>query len=111
MRVRAPLSAAIATAIVLTGCSAMTGRPLNQTVSDVALTSQVKSRIAAAEGVGTLTRISVNSYDDWVTINGVVPDEATRRRVERIAGGVAGDNRVINQLAVEAPPAASAAIQ
>jgi osmotically-inducible protein OsmY len=109
MRLRRYLCAAIATALVLTGCGALTGKPFPQTVNDVALTTQVKSRLATIQGVGTLTSISVSTHDDWVTLRGVVSDEATRQRVLRAAGGVAGDNRVIDNLAVMQPPAASAA--
>jgi osmotically-inducible protein OsmY len=109
MRLRRYLSAAIASALVLTGCGALTGKPFPQAVSDVTLTTQVKSRLAAIQGVGSITSISVNTSDDWVTLRGVVADEATRQRVLRAAGAVAGDNRVIDNLSVRQPPSASAA--
>jgi osmotically-inducible protein OsmY len=89
----------------------LTGRPFPQTVSDVALTTQVKSRIATIEGAGTLAKISVSTDDDWVTLHGVVPDEDTRRRVLRTAGAVAGDNRLIDNLVVVQPPTPSVAQQ
>jgi osmotically-inducible protein OsmY len=103
--------AAVASAWLLAGCGVMMGRSLSQTANDISLTTQVKSRIAATEGVSTLRTIQVHTHDDWVTLSGTVPDEAARRRIAREVGGLAGDNRIINQLRIETPPASSAATQ
>jgi osmotically-inducible protein OsmY len=95
------LGAALVLVFSLEGCSAITGQSLPQMVSDATTTTQLKSRLAVTEGPGTVTRIRVTTYDDWVELNGTVADEAMRARIEREARRIAGDNRVVNNLAVE----------
>lgn len=94
------LGAASSLVLALQGCSEITGRSLPQMVSDVTLTTQLKSRLALTEGTGTLTRVHVRTYDDSVELSGVVANDAARQRIEREARRLAGDNRVVNNLAV-----------
>jgi osmotically-inducible protein OsmY len=98
----------LAATVSVGGCSMVSGRSTGQVVNDVSLTTQVKSRLAATEGLATLTRISVSTHDDWVTLEGTVADEATLRRIDRLVRGLAGDNRVVNHLQVEGAPSAAA---
>lgn len=93
--------------VTLSGCGYVTSRSAGQIVNDVALTTQVKSRLATTEGMGTLTRISVDTQDDWVTLTGEVPDDETWKRIDRMVRQIAGDNRVHNQLTVEGRTQAS----
>ncbi len=109
MRVRHVLAVALVSALAGQGCTAITGRSLQQIVTDTALTTQVKSRLAATEGFATLRSVDVNTWEDVVELRGIVADEATRDRMEREARRFAGDNRVVNNLEVanQAPAAAS----
>jgi osmotically-inducible protein OsmY len=109
MHARRSLIAVPAIALVLSGCSAVTGRSLPQVVSDATITTQVKSRLAVTEGVGSVRDVSVRTYDDWVELSGTVADGAQRDRIEREARRIAGDNRVVNNLQVLGETSASPA--
>jgi osmotically-inducible protein OsmY len=86
-------------ALALTGCGTMTDSFV-QVVNDTTMTTEIKTRLAKDARLGTLTGIGVHTSDDMVRLTGTVTDEAERRRIETIARGVAGDNRVISELQV-----------
>jgi len=95
----------LAVTLVLTGCTSLR-EPIVQFFNDSSTTTAIKTRLAM-DGPGSLTGIGVQTSDDMVRLTGTVADEAGRRRVETIAREVAGDNRVISELRVEASPSAA----
>jgi osmotically-inducible protein OsmY len=88
--------------LALAGCSAT-----EQLLSDAAMTTAIKTRLANEEGLGSLTDISVTTTDDLVTVSGTVADEAERQRIAEIARKMAGDNKFVNALRVPGSPAAA----
>lgn len=90
--------------LVSSGCSAAT-QGFVQAVNDSVLTSTVKSRLAGAEGLDTLTGVSVRTRDDMVYLSGTVVDAQTRDRIDTLVRDVAGYNRVTNELRVRGTPA------
>lgn len=86
------------------GCSAAT-QTFVQTVNDSIMTSTVKSRLASAEGLDTVTGVSVRTQDDMVYLSGTVGDGETRDRIDALVRDIAGHNRVTNELAVRGAPA------
>ena len=89
-------------ALVLSGCSAT-----EQLLSDAAMTTAIKTQLANAEGLGSLTDISVTTTDDLVTVSGTVADETERQRIAEIARKIAGDNKFVDALRVAGSPAAA----
>jgi osmotically-inducible protein OsmY len=81
-----------------TGGSAST--EVKQDAKNAALTAKVKTALAADVGLGTLTRIDVDSMGNTVTLKGVVDSAETRRRAEEIARKVEGVASVRNELQV-----------
>jgi osmotically-inducible protein OsmY len=89
-------------ALALSGCSAT-----EQLLSDAAMTTAIKTRLANEEGIGSLTDISVTTTDDLVTVSGTVADETERQRVAEIARKIAGDNKFVDALRVAGSPSAA----
>lgn len=92
----------------LSGCTAMTGESAGQNVDDAAITAKVKSKMAA-DTVGTLTSVDVDTVRGIVYLTGTVPDSTTKQRASELAHSVSGVDRVINNLqtrslAADAPP-------
>ena len=96
---------ALTVALTLTGCASVS-EPVVQFFNDSSTTSEIKTRLAR-EKFGTLTSVGVTTTDDMVRLTGIVADDAERRRVEAIARGVAGDNRVVSELRVADSPSAA----
>ncbi|HXG02732.1 MAG TPA: BON domain-containing protein [Candidatus Binatia bacterium] len=90
----------LALALILGGCTLVTGKPIDQWVNDVTMTATVKSRLARTEGLGSLTGIHVRTDNDMVYLTGSVTDAATKQRIDRLVRGIAGANRVRNELTV-----------
>jgi len=100
MRIVVPLLSIVAAALLLSGCSLVSDMSPGQMLNDVTTTTTIKSRLAASEGMATLTSVHVRTDNDMVHLTGTVEDEATRQRIDKVARGVAGDNRVNNQLQI-----------
>ena len=96
-----------AIALALSGCSTALGMSAEQILSDAAMTTAIKTRLAKDERLSTLTDISVDTTDDLVTISGTVADEAERQRIAEIARQIAGDNKFVNALRVAGSPSAA----
>ena len=90
-------------ALASSGCSAA-AQGFVQTVNDSVLTSTVKSRLAGAEGLDTLTGVSVRTRGDMVHLSGTVVDAQTRDRIDTLVRDIAGHNRVTNGLRVRGAP-------
>jgi len=84
----------------LAGCQAMTGKTAGRNVDDAALTSSVKTKLAA-DKVSSLTRVDVDTNSGTVSLNGVVESPAQKARAQELASEVSGVNRVINNLQVQ----------
>jgi hyperosmotically inducible protein len=84
----------------LAGCQAMTGQTLGQNIDDTTLTTNVKTRLAA-DKLGTLTRVGVDTYNGVVSLNGVVASAEDKSRAEEIVRNVNGVRRVNNNLQVQ----------
>jgi hyperosmotically inducible protein len=80
--------------------------PVVQFLNDSSTTTEIKTRLAR-EKLGSLTSVGVTTTDDMVRLTGTVADDAERQRVEAIARGIAGDNRVISELRVADSPSAA----
>lgn len=92
----------VAIVLALSGCTAT-----EQLLSDAAMTTAIKSKLANEEGIGTLADISVDTTDDLVTVSGTVADETERQRIAEIARKIAGDNKFVDALRVVGSPSAA----
>ncbi|MGH7390337.1 MAG: BON domain-containing protein [Candidatus Rokuibacteriota bacterium] len=101
MRILASLGSIVGTALLLSGCSSFSDLSPGQLVNDMTMTTSVKSRLATAEGMGSLTGVHVRTDNDMVYLTGTVTDDAARARIDKLVRNVAGDNRVTNQLEIE----------
>ena len=93
------LSAALAVALLLASCQAMTGRTAGRNVDDAALTASVNAALVA-DKPSNFTRIDVDTTNGVVSLNGTVETPEQRARAEQLAGRVDGVKRVINNLQV-----------
>lgn len=75
---------------------------VSSSAAAAALTTKVKSALAADVGLRTVTRIDVDSADGVVTLKGKVSSANEKRRAEQVAKKVDGVRVVRNQLRVEA---------
>ena len=79
----------------------MTGESAGQYVDDSSITASVKSKLAADQ-VGNLTRVNVDTTQQVVSLNGIVPSSKDKQRAEEIAKEVSGVKRVQNNLQIQA---------
>ncbi len=84
------------------GCRSLTGQSLGQNVDDRTTTAAVKGRLAK-ENLKTLARVDVDTVNGVVYLQGIAPDEATKRLATRIAQEQDGVRQVVNQIQVETP--------
>lgn len=85
---------------ILSGCQAVTGETLGQSIDDTTITTTVKAKLAAEKG-STLTRVGVDTNRGVVQLSGVVSFAANRALAERVARGVGGVKNVINNLQIQ----------
>jgi hyperosmotically inducible periplasmic protein len=100
MRPLKTLLAVMLTVFSLAGCEAMTGKTAGQNVDDAALTTSVKTKLAA-DKLSSLTRVDVDTNNGTVSLNGVVESSDQRARAQELASQVKGVNRVINNIQVQ----------
>ncbi|HSE59255.1 MAG TPA: BON domain-containing protein [Nitrospiraceae bacterium] len=81
------------------GCETTHGQSASSFMDDTSITTSVKARLASDQ-MGTVTRIDVETTRGIVHLNGVVDSVEDKERVERIAGGVEGVKRIVNNLQV-----------
>jgi hyperosmotically inducible periplasmic protein len=84
----------------MAGCQAMTGKTAGRNVDDAALTTSVKSKLAA-DKVSSLTRVDVDTNNGVVSLNGVVESSAQKARAQELASQVNGVGKVVNNLQVQ----------
>ena len=78
-------------------------RDVSKSAAGAALTTKVKSALAADAGMRTMTSIDVDSADGVVTLKGRVDSADAKKKAEAIAKKVDGVKRVKNELRVEKP--------
>ena len=78
-------------------------REVSKSAAGAALTTKVKSALAADVGMRTVTSIDVDSEDGVVTLKGKVTSADHKKRAEAVAKKVEGVKKVKNQLKVEEP--------
>jgi hyperosmotically inducible periplasmic protein len=88
------------------GCN--TTQPANRQVSDLQITTQVKSKLASDVGASTLTNINVNTTNGVVTLAGQVATPDTKQKAETVTAAVPGVVQVNNNLQVETPATSAA---
>lgn len=93
-------SLAIAVLLSATGCTAMTGETAGQNIDDSTITASVKTKLAA-DKIGSLTRIDVDTTRQVVSLNGVVESPEQKARAEQLASQVSGVKKVTNNLQVQ----------
>ena len=76
-------SLAIAVLLSATGCTAMTGETAGQNIDDSTITASVKTKLAA-DKIGSLTRIDVDTTRQVVSLNGVVESPEQKARAEQL---------------------------
>ena len=74
---------------------------MGQNVDDAAITTAVKSKLAADVRLSTITSIGVETENGVVTLDGAVESDAIKAAAEDTAQSVDGVLRVSNQLRVE----------
>lgn len=99
---------AVLLVLATTGCSAITGRPLETWAQDRSLTTRVKTRLASLDAA-TVTRIHVDTFEHIVYLTGGVDSKDMKRRVEDVARGVPGVEQVVNNLHLAGEGALAAA--
>jgi len=78
----------------------MTGKTTGQNVDDAALTTAVKTKLAA-DKLSSLTRVDVDTNNGTVSLNGVVESSDQKARAQELASQVNGVNKVINNIQVQ----------
>lgn len=76
-------------------------REVSKSAAGTALTTKVKSALAADVGMRTVTGINVDSEDGVVTLKGKVTSADHKKRAEAVAKKVEGVKKVKNELKVE----------
>jgi hyperosmotically inducible protein len=100
MRPLKTLLAVMLTVFSLAGCQAMTGKTAGQNVDDAALTTSVKTKLAA-DKLSSLTRVDVDTNTGQFLSTAVVESSDQRARAQELASQVNGVNRVINNIQVQ----------
>ena len=114
-----PIVGSIAMALLLSiaGCTAMTGETAGQNVDDSTITASVKTKLAA-DKIGSLTRVDVDTTRQVVSLNGIgntlaldhdMAAHATNRPTDRVGGlaneiVVSGDGLPVDAEARPLPP-------
>ena len=82
-------------------CTTLTGESAGQYVDDSTITASVKTKLAA-DKVGTLTRVDVDTTNQVVSLNGIVQTQQDKQRAEELARQVSGVKSVKNNLQIQA---------
>lgn len=87
--------------VMTAGIACNTTQSPERQAEDAAITTEVKSKLAADVDLTTVTNIEINTTNGVVTLVGQVSSEAMKRRAEEVAKQVEGVVRVTNNLQVE----------
>jgi hyperosmotically inducible periplasmic protein len=83
----------------MTGCQAMTGQTMGETMDDSYITGAVKTELASDKLV-SLTRVEVETNNGVVYLTGQVETDEQKSRIGSLASQVKGVKRVVNNLQV-----------
>jgi hyperosmotically inducible periplasmic protein len=101
MNTRLTLSSIVlATLLVVSGCTSMTGQTAGQYMDDTTITTSVKAKLTA-EKAANFTRIEVDTTNQVVTLNGIVESADQKAKAEQIARQVGGVKSVKNNLQIQ----------
>jgi len=78
----------------------MTGETAGQNVDDSTITASVKTKLAA-DKIGSLTRVDVDTTRQVVSLNGIVESPEQKARAEQLASQVSGVKKVNNNLQIQ----------
>jgi hyperosmotically inducible protein len=90
----------LAGALLVGGCTSMTGQTAGQNVDDSTITTSVKAKLVA-DKAANLTRIDVDTTNRVVSLNGIVESPAQKTRAEELASQVSGVRSVKNNLQIQ----------
>src|SRR5262245_8184062 len=93
-------SIALATLLVISGCTSMAGQTTGQYIDDSTITASVKAKLVG-EKAANLTRIEVDTTNQVVTLNGIVESADQKAKAEQLTRQVGGVKSVKNNLQVE----------
>lgn len=83
----------------MTGCQAMTGQTMGETIDDSYITGAVKTQLASDKMV-SLTRVEVETNNGVVYLTGQVQTAEQKSHVGSLASQVGGVKKVVNNLQV-----------
>jgi hyperosmotically inducible protein len=83
----------------MTGCQAMTGQTMGETIDDSYITGAVKTQLAS-DKVVSLTRVEVETNNGVVYLTGQVETAEQRSRIGSLASQVKGVKKVVNNVQV-----------
>lgn len=90
---------------LLVGCApTQTQRAPGQAFDDVTVTAKVKTAIAKTSGLGEAASINVDTYRGVVSLAGFVDNAQQVAEATRVAAGVPGVDKVVNNLQVKTRP-------
>ncbi len=101
------LAMAAMASIAVFGQGCNTSQSPNRQLSDVQITTQVKTKLASDVGASSVTNIQVNTTNGIVTLAGQVESAEVKRSAEKVTAAVPGVVRVNNNIQVD-PSSASA---
>jgi hyperosmotically inducible protein len=89
----------LAVLFLMTGCQAMTGQTMGETIDDSYITGAVKTQLASDKMV-SLTRVEVETNNGIVHLTGQVQTAEQRSHIGSLASQVKGVKQVVNNLQV-----------
>lgn len=93
------LAVTLVVLFIMTGCQAMTGQTMGETIDDSYITGAVKTQLASDKMV-SLTRVEVETNNGVVYLTGQVETAEQRSRVGSLTSQVKGVKKVVNNLQV-----------
>ena len=93
------LAVTLALLFFMTGCQAMTGQTMGETIDDSYITGAVKTQLASDKLV-SLTRVEVETNNGIVYLTGQVETAEQRSHIGSLASQVKGVKKVVNNLQV-----------
>lgn len=88
--------------MVLASRETLTGKTAERNLDDVLITAQVKTKLVMDQTASRLPKITVDTIDGTVALNGNVESAAAKQQAAEVAGRVNGVIVVINNLQVQA---------
>jgi len=93
------LAVSLAVLFFMTGCQAMTGQTMGETMDDSYITGAVKTQLASDKMV-SLTRVEVETNNGVVYLTGQVQSAEQKSHIGSLTTQVKGVKKVVNNLQV-----------